>query len=378
MIEKTSPEKSINNSEKLIYSKSLQKQGNNTPFEVSITAHFKDAVEYDIKPVHWLFTGFLALSKLHILAGRPGTGKTTIAMKFAASTTTGTGWPDESNSEPGRVVIWSGEDSPDDTLIPRLIQADADIKLISFVHSVTDATCGRREFDPATDMAALYRGIVRIGDVKLLIIDPIVSAVMGDDHKNAIVRRSLQPIADLATASGIAVLGISHFTKGSSSHGKYPVDRVMGSAAYGAAARIVLIASKDENGGHVFCRAKSNIGADDGGYEYNLIQRPLTDHQEIIASYVQWGDAISGNATDILAEAEGTDSGDGKLNEAKEFLVSILANGQAVTASEVKERAAEIGISERTLRRARKALQIHVAYKGFSKDRRSYWTLSAP
>ena len=288
------------------------------------TAHFKNAVEYDIKPVHWLFTGFLALSKLHILAGKPGTGKTTIAMKFAASTTTGTGWPDESKSKPGCVVIWSGEDSPDDTLIPRLIQAGADIKRVSFVNSVTDVNCGRREFDPATDMTALCQGIVRIGDVKLLIVDPIVSAIMGDDHKNATVRRSLQPIADLAAVLGVAVLGISHFTKGSNSPGKYPVDRVMGSAAYGAAARIVLIASTDKNGGHVFCRAKSNIGADDGGYEYNLIQRPLTDHQEIVASYVQWGDAISGNATDILAEAEGTDPGDGKLDEAKEFLANIL------------------------------------------------------
>jgi putative DNA primase/helicase len=52
--------------------------------------------------------------------------------------------------------------------------------------------------------------------VSLLIIDPIVSAVSGDMHRANDVRRSLQPVADLAAELGCAVIGITHFAKNTS------------------------------------------------------------------------------------------------------------------------------------------------------------------
>ena len=41
------------------------------------------------EPVRWLWKDWLALGKLHILAGAPGEGKTTLATKIAATVTTG-------------------------------------------------------------------------------------------------------------------------------------------------------------------------------------------------------------------------------------------------------------------------------------------------
>ena len=78
------------------------------------------------QPIAWLWPDWLALGKLVILAGAPGTGKTTIALSFAATITTGTTWPDGSRCKPGNVLIWSGEDDPADTLLPRLVAAGAD------------------------------------------------------------------------------------------------------------------------------------------------------------------------------------------------------------------------------------------------------------
>ena len=69
-------------------------------------------------------------------------------------------------------------------------------------------------------------------DVKLIIIDPIVSALIGDGHKNADVRRSLRPIVETAEEVDCAVLGITHFSKGTI--GTDPVERLTGSIALGA------------------------------------------------------------------------------------------------------------------------------------------------
>ena len=348
------------------------------PPTIETTVNIVRASDFTIKAVDWLWPGYLAMGKLHILCGRPGCGKTTVALKLAATITAGEGWPDDSKPEPGNVVVWNGEDDPADTLIPRLILSGAKIDRVYFVRGVIDVE-GRREFDPSTDMEPLRREIRRTGNVKLLIIDPLVSIVSGDDHKNGIVRRSLQPLADLAAAESVAVLGITHFSK--SSIGKDPVDRVTGSLAYGAAARIVLVTTKNEdNDARVFCRAKSNIGADGDGFEYELKQAPLADNPDITASCVEWGKAVEGEARDILAQAEGTEadsSGGGALGEAMRFLLDIL-KGEPVSATDVKEEAEAAGISEKTLRRAREALRVNVERDGFGKGGKSVWSLPKP
>jgi putative DNA primase/helicase len=165
------------------------------------------AASLRIEPIRWLWRHWLAAGKLHILAGAPGVAKTTLALSLIAVVSRGGAWPDGSPAAPGRCVIWSGEDDPADTLAPRLIAAGADMTRVHFVGDVLDLG-ERRAFDPAADMPALAEAIRDLRDVRLLLIDPIVSAVAGDDHKNAATRRSLQPLKDLAAATGAAIVGI--------------------------------------------------------------------------------------------------------------------------------------------------------------------------
>ena len=225
------------------------------------------------EPVRWLWPDWLALGKLHILAGAPGQGKTTIAMACAATVTIGGRWPDGNRCDHGNILIWSGEDDFDDTLLPRLLAAGAKRSCCYFVAG-TRIHGEVQPFDPARDMAALEQQARTIDGVKLLIVDPVVSAVAGDSHKNTEVRRALQPLVDLASRLDAAVLGISHFSKGSA--GSDPASRVVGSIAFTAVARVVLVAAKvnreDGEDCRILARGKSNIGPDDGGFEYSIEQ----------------------------------------------------------------------------------------------------------
>ena len=294
--------------------------------------------------------------KVHVFAGALGTGKTTISLALAAIVTTGGQWPGGTESRAGDVVIWSGEDDPKDMLIPRLMAAGADIERVYFVSGFSQAG-ESRAFDPAKDIEHLRHELAKIGDVRLLIVDPIVSAIQGDSHKNAEVRRGLQPLADLAAAESCAVLGITHLTKGTK--GRDPVERLTGSLAFGAVARVVLMAAKpqeqdDERDSRLFMRAKSNIGPDDGGYEYDLNQLPLAEHPTIEASVVQWGAAVEGSARDLLATADATDDDGEKsaADEAAAWLIDELKGGPVLVA-DIKKLANDAGLSWRTVERAK-------------------------
>jgi putative DNA primase/helicase len=340
----------------------------------------------DLTPeaVDWIWDGWLAAGKMHVLGGAPGTGKTTIAMALAATVSVGGRWPDGTRAEAGNVVIWSGEDDLKDTLVPRLLACGADTNRVHFVSGVIND--GRVvSFDPATHMAALKNQLRHIGGVKLLIVDPVVSAVGGDDHKNGSVRRGLQPLVDLAMQEHCAVLGITHFTKGTA--GKDPLERITGSLAFGALARLVMVAAKhqeqtdDGQTKRILCRAKSNLGPDDGGFEYDLSQNELDEHPGVFASHVLWGHKIDGGARDILAAADATaddDDAGSTQEEAMQFLRDTLADGP-VPVNQINRDAEGAGFSRATIRRAQKKLGIKAQKEGsHNSGKPSRWVWAIP
>ena len=321
------------------------------------------------EPIRWLWDGWLARGKLHVLAGAPGTGKTTIAMSLAATLSAGGRWPDGARSSAASVVVWSGEDDAGDSLQPRLALAGANLDRVHFLTGMTEQ--GKdRSFDPANDIASLREALMG-QDVQLLIIDPIVAAIAGDSHKNAEVRRGLQPLVDLAAEMGVAVLGITHLSKGTS--GRDPLERVTGSLAFGAVARVVFLAAKRQDPGddagqdtRLFVRVKSNVGADGGGFQYGVEQGEIASCPGVIGSAVRWGDALHGEARELLAEADATPDASGdSMTDAKTFLADLLADGP-VPVKAIRADAEGAGFSWATIRRAQGAIGVEAVKQGGS------------
>jgi len=334
------------------------------------------ASDLKITPIAWLWTHWLACGKVHLLAGAPGQGKTTIALSVAATVTTGGRWPDGSRSPVGSVLVWSGEDDPADTLAPRLKAMGADMDR---VHFVTGARIDGEQvaFDPARDMVQLAAAVKAIGDVRVLIVDPIVSAISGDSHKNTEVRRGLQPLVDLAADIGAAVIGITHLSKGTA--GRDPTERVTGSIGFTAVVRLVWLAAKvrgeDGEDRRVLVRSKSNIGPDNGGFVYHLEQ--VEAIPGVQASAVTWGEALEGSARELLAEAETEgDAAEGaaKADGIDEVLIRFIGR-DTVPSEQIKARMKAEGFSDKQVRAARQRIGVVVKRSGFGKDLASYWKL---
>jgi len=317
-------------------------------------------------PVKWLWPGWLAAGKVHLLAGAPGTGKTTVSMALAATVSNGGRWPDGTEAIQGDVLIWSGEDDIKDTLVPRLMAVGADLNRVHFI-TTTNTEEGLRAFDPAVDIDLLADKMAWMDPCPaLMIVDPIVAAVSGDSHRNAEVRRALQPLVDLAASRHCAVLGISHFSKGSA--GRDPIDRVTGSLAFGALARVVMATARlpdDHPSGQrrILARAKSNIGEDGQGFGYDLeVEEPV---EGIEATRVVWGELLEGSARELLGMAEPAPDGEGETNaDVESFVRGLLADGP-VSAKQLKADADGAGYSWDRVRRAASRIGVERRKEGF-------------
>ncbi len=325
------------------------------------------------EPIKWLWPGWLPQGKLVLLAGSPGTGKTTAAMSFAATVTAGGSFPDGSRCPAGDVLIWSGEDDPTDTLKPRLIAAGANHDRIYFVGDV-DPQGERRPFDPAKDTPRLLEAAQGLPDLRMVIFDPVVNAVTGNSHQNTEVRRGLQPLVDFAARVGAVLIGITHYTKDGADLD--PIKRVIGSVAFTAVARVVLgCAKKKDEEGHerrILARCKSNLGPDDGGFTYSLEQ--VEALPGIPASRTVWGESVVGSARELLSESAEVQEKAGPATEAENFLRQCLKPGLTPTKT-IQEEAKEAGISWSTVRRAADNLRV-IKRKGGMNDG-WYWSLPA-
>jgi hypothetical protein len=254
-----------------------------------------------MEKIEWLWPGWFARGKFHLLAGGKGVGKSTLAFDlFARMTTPGATWPDNTPIKaPADVMIWSGEDGVSDTILPRFVAAGGNPDHIYFpVSTCVDGQS--RSFDPSIDMEALVAAAEHYSNLGAVLIDPVVMVLpsRSDSHKNTETRRGLQPLVEFAEQRGVAILGVTHFTK--NTQDRDPVERVTGSLAFGALPRIIWGASKDDDEHQRrLVRISSNIGPTGGGFEYTLFEAPIPDH-DFSAQRVSWGKRLTGSARELL------------------------------------------------------------------------------
>jgi hypothetical protein len=244
----------------------------------------------------WHWPGWLPRGKLVVLEGDPGSGKSTVALDLAARLTGGTSLPDGTPYPlPTDVILLSAEDDVDDTTTWRLQAAGANLERIHHFEAITD---DKGELTPVVlplNVQVLW-GAIRDIKASLVIID-VLSAYLGgevDAHKDADVRRALQPIVDMARATKTTVLLLRHLRKENSGKAIYQGN---GSIGIAGVARAVHHIGYDPNDPsvRVLAPVKVNTAARPPALTFRLLA-----HQQHPCAYVDWGAAVELTADELL------------------------------------------------------------------------------
>ena len=302
------------------------------------------------RAVEWLWPGKFAIGKLVLLGGVPSTGKTTITHSIISIVSNGGQWPfSNDRAKRGRAAILTAEDDIDDTIVPRLMAAEADLSRVDVIQSVAGQVKERPKSFLLADDSHQLRGYLKDNpDTRLVVFDPL-SAYLGasDAHRDADVRQVLGPLAQLAADHHITVLGITHLTK---DEGKSAMTRFLGSTGIIAAARSAYLTVSVDNE-LMMLPVKNNLAPrkDSTGLTYNIRSAVIDDG--IVTSAVEWTGESEMWADEALAKVASSKRAP-KLKEAKQFLTKLLTKGPK-RQKDIEEEAEKQGYSLATMRRAK-------------------------
>ena len=223
----------------------------------------------------------------------------------------------------------------------------------------------QRSFSLEVDLPHLERLLDENPDTRL-----VVSAYCGkiDTHNNAEVRSMLAPLASLASHRQIAILAITHLTKGVGSKAIY---RAMGSLDFAAAARAVwaIIGDPENRQNRLLLPAKMNLAQTPDGLSYHIVENAIAWSAEGVAMHADDAFAKEAAAMDQRSRSKRQTV----AQMAMEWLPIALASGPRPSA-EVAEEGNQHGFDKRTLQRALRELGGKPEKAGFEEG----WIWSLP
>ena len=342
------------------------------------------------KRLEWAWDGLVPMGKLTLLTGDPGVGKSLVALQVASMVSRGVKTPlgltgpggvsipaDKKRELSRGVLIFSGADQPEDTLLPRLVAAGADASQIFFfkgymvnevpVEKMLDENAsGLRPFRLSRDLGEVQWCLEELADegidVGLIVIDSIDRYIGADEKKNARIE-AVAELADLAARNEVAVLVTTNSSMKAGSRGGTVVYHELINAARSV---LMVVQDLEDPERRLVLSAK-----------HNLTARPLGVSFAVERGAIRWGaEPVHLSAEEYLVRARLKDKrqliGEDvrELDRVTNWLEDELKDGQ-VSSDSIQRRAIEVDISYGTLRRASKLLECKVR----KQNNQWFWSL---
>ncbi len=332
------------------------------------------ALDLEPREIDWLWAGRVPLGMITMFAGDPKLGKSYVTLAMAAALSRGLPLPcSDRPNRPGSTIIMSAEDDPARTILPRLTAAGADLAKVHIVESVVRANGDEALPTLRADVDAIMGAASRLGDCRLIVIDPVSAYLTGvDDNRNAVLRGVLAPLKRLAERLGAAVVLVSHLTKAVSANGKY---RVLGSIAYVGACRANYLFVNDPEDATV----RRVLMLDNGGNvapPTPTLAYMIEDRDQ--GARVRWCDEpvpiTVGQALRPLPSPPDEEDRAFFGRECDQWLREMLTAGPVLHA-EIMHVGREAGFTRDALRRAKRRIGATAYRDGFGPGSRFYWQL---
>lgn len=305
----------------------------------------------------WLWKGWLPCGYVTVLAGEPGVGKSLLALYLCKVAVTGERWPDGQDNE-SPVVAALFADAEGCQALTAQRAANFGVPPQSIFLPGTNGL-DRLILNDAEQVAAV-REAVRERGIGVVVVDSLRSALSsGLDENDARLQSILGAWADLARDENIAILLVHHFRKKAQGEDELSLDRLRGSSAISAFARVVITLDKPN---------PHEPAARLAVLKSNLAERPKPLGLRITTQ----------GLLEFDAKAPEPPRRDTATELAEDFLLAELEH-KPRPASEIRELALQHGFSRKTLYRARERLGIVVVPDPSDPTGRSrLWSLPAP
>lgn len=295
---------------------------------------------------------------VHVIAGRPGGGKSLLGVRIACDV-----------SKKGNVILSQSEEIASTMLGPRLDAVGANKKRIIY------------DLDPMfPEDIAYLREVIEKYKVKLMIIDPVNEHLSdGIKRQSDSIRKATKPAKRLAEDTGCAIVFVDHVIKNVAKN-SHPMNAIGGaSSGLAAAGRMIYIVGRDpeDKDRIIMCNVKTQLRDDPLPLEFLMDEEDVPGIDRPQPLLVKQGEIEDGyDPMLMLAKA----SKGGKLGrpptkreQATEFLTDYLfaAPNHQMKATVVIEDAKQYGITKRTLETAKSELDIVSVKKG----NEWWWTL---
>jgi hypothetical protein len=334
-----------------------------------------------VRAVRWKVPGRVPRGKVILIAADGGVGKSTLVRHFVARASTGTpafGLTYDAGA-PCSILMLAAEDSFEEVVVPSLVAEGADLDRVHRVFHLQSEPNGKtsRVHIGPEHIEELKEELLKRPDVEIVVIDPVASFVSRariDDHKQAELRQVLDPLAELAEATGVTIILIAHLNKGVNEHAVY---RIAGSAAYANAVRLAYLVATDpdDEDRRLLMPVKMNLlGVDKRAAAFRLAPLSPTEtdrcrrHPSLAGladldfaevqkqlARVEFDAAVDVRADDVMA-AKRKKSDPNKVQKCKAFLTTLL-DRYAYPSQEILAAAAAEGFTFDNVKEAKAQLK---------------------